>query len=45
MGDIEKESELYKILYQYIRNIKFYNQRISNNILNEISSHTTLYSF
>ncbi|MDO9275197.1 MAG: DUF3822 family protein [Lutibacter sp.] len=40
MGDIERESELYAILYQYIRNIKFY---VPNNAalqLNEIPSHS-----
>jgi hypothetical protein len=40
MGDIEKESELYDIVYQYIRNVKFY---VPNNAalqLNEIPSHS-----
>ncbi|MHB1146492.1 MAG: DUF3822 family protein [Lutibacter sp.] len=40
MGDIEEESELYSIAYQYIRNIKFY---VPNNAalqLNEITSHS-----
>ncbi len=40
MGDIEKESELYDIVYQYIRNVKFY---IPNNAalqLNEIPFHS-----
>ncbi len=40
MGDIEKESELYDIVYQYIRNVKFH---IPNNAalqLNEIPSHS-----
>ena len=40
MGDIEKESELYDIVYQYIRNVKFY---VPNNAalkLNETHSHS-----
>ncbi|HEY9168831.1 MAG TPA: DUF3822 family protein [Lutibacter sp.] len=40
MGDIEKESELYDIVYQYIRNIKFYVPNNANLQLNEISSHS-----
>lgn len=39
MGDIEKESELYKITYQYIRNVSFYNNLSYNNILEGLSSH------
>ncbi|MBI9041351.1 DUF3822 family protein [Lutibacter sp.] len=39
MGDIEKESELYKIAYQYVRNVSFYNNLSYNNILEGISSH------
>ena len=40
MGDIEKESELYDIVYQYIRNIKFYVPNNANLQLNEIPSHS-----
>jgi len=40
LGDIEKKSELYEILYQYIRNIKFYEPINSPSILNSISSHS-----
>ena len=40
LGDIEKKSELYEILYQYIRNIKFYEPANFPSILNNISSHT-----
>lgn len=40
LGAIEKESELYTILYQYIRNIKFYEPIIFSPILNSISSHS-----
>lgn len=40
MGDIEKESELYAIVYQYIRNIKFYTPNNDSFKLNEISSHS-----
>ena len=40
MGDIEKESELYAIVYQYIRNIKFYSANNNALQLNEIPSHS-----
>lgn len=40
LGDIEKESELYTILYQYIRNIKFYEPSNFPSILNNISNHS-----
>jgi len=40
MGDIEKESELYEIVYQYIRNIKFYVPNNADLQLNEIPSHS-----
>lgn len=40
MGDIEKESELYAIVYQYIRNIKFYAPNNAAFQLNEIPSHS-----
>lgn len=40
MGDIEKESELYDIVYQYIRNVKFYVPNNANLQLNEIPSHS-----
>ncbi len=40
MGDIEKESELYSIAYQYIRNISFYTPiDFPSNISNEVSKH------
>lgn len=39
LGDIEKESELYSILYQYIRNIEFYALKSSNKTIDGISSH------
>ncbi len=40
LGDIEKESELYTILYQYIRNIKFYTPTNLRTILKSISPHS-----
>jgi len=40
MGDIEKESELYAIVYQYIRNVKFYASNNTALQLNEIPSHS-----
>lgn len=40
MGDIEKESELYAMVYQYIRNIKFYESNNNALQLNEIPSHS-----
>ena len=40
LGDIEKESELYTILYQYIRNIKFYEPANFPSILKDISPHS-----
>ncbi|WP_111707910.1 DUF3822 family protein [Lutibacter citreus] len=39
MGDIEKDSELYNILFQYIRNIKFYTSNKKYN-LEGISPHS-----
>ncbi|HKJ06577.1 MAG TPA: DUF3822 family protein [Flavobacteriaceae bacterium] len=39
MGDIEKESELYAIAYQYIRNVSFYNNPNFPNLLDNSSSH------
>jgi len=39
LGDIEKESELYTILYQYIRNIKFYEPKEQKTLVNGISAH------
>jgi len=42
LGDIEKESELYTILYQYIRNIKFFTPVKFPPLLNEVSSHAYL---
>ena len=40
MGDIEKESELYDIVYQYIRNVKFYVPDNAAFQLNEMPSHS-----
>ena len=40
LGDIEKESELFTILYQYVRNVTFYKPTNFPSILNEISSHS-----
>jgi len=40
MGDIEKESELYGILYQYIRNIKFYNLENQSYTIEGVSLHS-----
>ena len=40
LGAIEKESELYSILYQYIRNIKFYSPNNFPKLLNCISAHS-----
>ncbi len=39
MGDIEKESELYEITYQYIRNVHFYTPNSAVSVLNDIPSH------
>ncbi|MDD3722355.1 MAG: DUF3822 family protein [Lutibacter sp.] len=40
MGDIEDESELYAIVYQYIRNIKFYESNNHTLQLDKIPSHS-----
>jgi hypothetical protein len=40
MGDIEKESELYDIVYQYIRNIKFYVPDNAALQMNDTPSHS-----
>jgi uncharacterized protein DUF3822 len=41
LGEIEKESELFTILYQYVRNITFYEpSNFSTLLKNEISSHS-----
>ena len=40
LGDIEKESALYTLLYQYIRNIAFYAPTNFHIILEEISEHS-----
>ena len=40
LGAIEKESELFTILYQYIRNIEFYKPAVSPSLLKDISSHS-----
>ena len=40
-GDVEKDSELYTIIYQYIRNISFYEPTTPSAFLNEhISAHS-----
>ncbi len=39
LGDIEKESELYTILYQYIRNITFYTPKNYHELLEGNSRH------
>ena len=40
LGDIEKESEIYLTLYQYVRNIEFYTPNNSQSVLDEISKHS-----
>lgn len=41
MGEIEKESKLYTILYQYIRNISFYTPTNGSDFLkNQLSEHS-----
>jgi len=40
LGDIEKDSDLYKITYQYIRNVTFYKPLNPNAIFKHISSHS-----
>ena len=40
LGDIEKESEIYHTLYQYVRNIEFYTPNNSQSVLDEISKHS-----
>ena len=40
MGDIEKDSELYKIVYQYVRNISFYTPQNFPELLNTLSPHS-----
>ena len=41
LGDIEKDSELYSILYQYIRNISFYTPSNASDFLkSQISEHS-----
>lgn len=40
LGDIEKESELYVILYLYIRNITFYTPTNLHDLLDGISPHS-----
>ncbi len=40
LGDIEKESELYNVLYQYIRNIKFYDFENPNQSIEGLSLHS-----
>ena len=39
MGDIEEKSELYKISYDYIRNIQFYKPIYNHPLLKEYSAH------
>ncbi|MBT8317803.1 MAG: DUF3822 family protein [Lutibacter sp.] len=40
LGDIEKDSELYTILFQYVRNISFYKPTNFPSELNHISAHS-----
>lgn len=40
LGEIEKESELYAICYQYIKNISFYKNEQFPKLLNEYSQHS-----
>lgn len=40
LGDIEKESELYSILFQYIRNVSFYKPLLFPENLKGISKHS-----
>ncbi|MCF6181875.1 DUF3822 family protein [Lutibacter sp.] len=40
MGDIKKESELFTMLYQYIRNVSFYKPTTFPEILKDISKHS-----
>jgi len=40
LGDIEKESELYTILYQYVRNVSFYKPITFPELLKEVSKHS-----
>jgi hypothetical protein len=40
MGDIEKESQLYDILYQYVRHISFFNPNSFPEIIANTSKHT-----
>ena len=40
LGDIEKESELYNILYQYVRNVEFYTLESSNKTIDGIAPHS-----
>ncbi|MDX1827920.1 MAG: DUF3822 family protein [Lutibacter sp.] len=39
LGDIEEESELYTILYQYIRNVSFYKPTFFPEALKDVSKH------
>ena len=39
LGDIEKESELYKICYSYIKTITFYSPKNTNLLLNNTAAH------
>ena len=40
LGEIEKESELYTIIYQYIRNVNFYRPDSSQSSIENISPHS-----
>ncbi len=40
LGDIEEESQLYTVLYQYIRNISFYKPTNQHALLDSISKHS-----
>ena len=40
LGDIEKESELYAIAFQYVRNIDFYKEHSTIKIIENVSPHS-----
>ncbi len=40
LGDIEQKFELYRVLYQYVRNISFYNPTFFPEILKDLSKHS-----
>ena len=40
MGDIEKDSELYTIAYNYIRNVDFYKPQNKSHLIKDVSPHS-----